>query len=52
MTDTNFKVVSFYLIKFILILNFMKQKKTVAKYHVERYKNDDEYKQKKKNTVN
>jgi hypothetical protein len=49
MTDTDFKVLFYYiLIKFILIQHFMKQKKKVVKYQVERYNNDEEYKQKKK----
>jgi hypothetical protein len=49
MTDTESKVVSFYANKIHNNPAFYElEKKRVAKYQVERYKNDDEYKQKKK----
>ena len=49
MTDTELKVVSFYANKIHNNPAFYElEKKRVAKYQVERYKNDDEYKQKKK----
>lgn len=49
MTDTDFKVVSFYTNKIRSNPEFYEaEKKRVVKYQVERYKNDDDYKQKKK----
>ena len=49
MTDTELKVVSFYTNKIHNNPAFYElEKKRVAKNQVERYKNDDEYKQKKK----
>jgi len=49
MTDTESKVVSFYANKIHNNPAFYElEKKRVAKYQVERYKNDDEYEQKKK----
>jgi hypothetical protein len=49
MTDTDFKVVSFYTNKIRSKPEFYEaEKKRVVKYQVERYKNDDESKQKKK----
>ena len=49
MTDTESKVVSFYANKIHNNPEFYEaEKKIVAKYQVERYKKDDEYKQKKK----
>ena len=49
MTDTESKVVSFYANKIHNNPAFYElEKKRVAKYQVERYKNDDEYKQKNK----
>ena len=49
MTDTDSKVVSFYTNKIHSNPAFYEaEKKRVVKYQVERYNNDDEYKQKKK----
>ncbi len=49
MIDTELKVVSFYTNKIHNNPEFYEaEKKRVAKYQVERYKNDDGYKQKKK----
>jgi hypothetical protein len=49
MTDTDFKILSYYTNKIHNNPEFYEaEKKRVAKYQVERYKNDEEYKQKKK----
>jgi hypothetical protein len=49
MTDTDSKVISFYANKIHSNPAFYEaEKKRVVKYQVERYNNDDEYKQKKK----
>ena len=49
MTDTDSRVISFYTNKIHSNPEFYEaEKKRVVKYQVERYNNDDEYKQKKK----
>ena len=49
MTDTDSKIVSFYNNKIHSNPEFYAlEKKRVVKYQIERYNNDDEYKQKKK----
>ena len=49
MTDTDSKIISFYNNKIHSNPEFYAlEKKRVVKYQIERYNNDDEYKQKKK----